>query len=126
MARISFLSLFALASVGFAAANSAQEPLQGSSVSSQWSWHDCGKISEPSNENLPYSRHTHTLGIPTDPVRIKSIEISPDPPTPGANLTVKVVGQANEIIEVGLEHEISILCMILTVCIRMEHMQMLS
>lgn len=126
MARISFISLLALASVGFAAASSAQEPLQGSSVNSQWSWHDCGKVSEPGDENLPYSRHTYTLGLPTDPVRIKSIEISPDPPTPGANLTVKVVGEANEIIEVGLEHKISILNVILMVCIRMEHMQMLS
>lgn len=45
---------------------------------------------------------THFLraGNPTDPIHIKSIEISPDPPKPGEDLTVKVIGEATEIVEV--------------------------
>ena len=46
--------------------------------------------------------HTHAqhAGDPSDPVHIKSIEISPDPPKPGEDMTVKVVGQADEVVEV--------------------------
>ena len=44
----------------------------------------------------------YTAGDPSDPVHIKSIEISPDPPKPGANMTVKVVGQADEEVEVSV------------------------
>ena len=38
----------------------------------------------------------------TDPLEIKSIEISPDPPKPGEELTVKVVGEAREKVEVSV------------------------
>ena len=45
--------------------------------------------------------YTHAQpGDPSDPVHIKSIEISPDPPRPGEDMTVKVVGQADEVVEV--------------------------
>ena len=43
---------------------------------------------------------SYSQGAPTDPVHIKSIEVSPDPPKPGANMTVKVIGQADEQVEV--------------------------
>lgn len=45
--------------------------------------------------------HSRTIGMETDPIRIQSIEISPDPPLPGKPLTVKVTGTASEVIEVG-------------------------
>ena len=35
-------------------------------------------------------------GLPDDIVQIKSIEVSPDPPQPGQNLTVKVNGYTSE------------------------------
>lgn len=35
-----------------------------------------------------------------DPVHIKSIKISPDPPKPGEVLTVSVIGEATERVEV--------------------------
>lgn len=35
-----------------------------------------------------------------DPVHIKSIKISPDPPKPGEDLTVSVIGEATERVEV--------------------------
>ncbi|KIP12433.1 hypothetical protein PHLGIDRAFT_81580 [Phlebiopsis gigantea 11061_1 CR5-6] len=89
MTCFSFYALLALASVGFATAG-FQEPLQGSGslLSDKWKWTQCGK--------------------PSDPVRIKSIQVSPDPPQPGANMTVTVVGQANEQIEDGAYADVSV------------------
>jgi hypothetical protein len=43
-------------------------------------------------------------GKPSDSVHIRSIDISPDPPVPGENLTVKVVGEAKSTVEVGLSY----------------------
>ncbi|KAJ7264505.1 MD-2-related lipid-recognition domain-containing protein, partial [Mycena haematopus] len=40
-------------------------------------------------------------GLPTDVVQLKSFEITPDPPQPGKNLTIKVEGEAMERIEEG-------------------------
>ena len=42
------------------------------------------------------------LGLPSDPVQIKSIELLPDPPVPGENLTVTVDGIVSETLSVGL------------------------
>ena len=41
-------------------------------------------------------------GHDTDPIHIETIEISPDPPLPGQELTVTVTGTAKETIEVCL------------------------
>ena len=41
-----------------------------------------------------------SVGQDTDGVRIQSIDISPDPPKPGKDLTVTVTGIAKERIEV--------------------------
>ena len=48
------------------------------------------------------------LGRPSDPVQIKSIEVLPDPPKPGENLTVIVNGTVSETLEVGLVLKMSI------------------
>jgi hypothetical protein len=45
------------------------------------------------------------LGVPTYPVRIKSIKLLPDPPNPGEDLTVIVDGIVSETLEVGLNFE---------------------
>jgi hypothetical protein len=42
------------------------------------------------------------LGLETDPIQIDSIEVSPDPPVPGQNLTVIAKGQVTEVIEVRM------------------------
>jgi hypothetical protein len=42
-----------------------------------------------------------SVGLPTDAIIPKSIEVKPDPPLKGANITVKVVGTVNEVIEVA-------------------------
>ncbi|PAV22666.1 Phosphatidylglycerol phosphatidylinositol transfer [Pyrrhoderma noxium] len=46
-----------------------------------WDWRDCGDTS--------------------DPLQIKSIEVFPDPPKPGQDMTVKVKAYAQELIEEG-------------------------
>lgn len=64
-----------------------------------WEWTDCGMFVTSNSTELSLS----TMGLPgdsTDPVEIKSIEISPDPPKPGQDLTVKVTLTAKEEIEV--------------------------
>ncbi|KAJ7024491.1 putative vacuole protein [Mycena alexandri] len=52
-----------------------------SATARDWSWSDCG--------------------LPTDAILLKSIEVSPDPPAPGKNLTITVKGTANQRIEDG-------------------------
>ena len=42
----------------------------------------------------------HPLGAPHNPIKIKSIDISPDPPKAGEDLTVTVKGIAHERVEV--------------------------
>ncbi|KAI0815123.1 ML domain-containing protein [Irpex lacteus] len=82
MTRLALITLLGLAATGLAAVSplGQQDTLQ-SAVSDKWSWESCGEAS--------------------DPIHIKSIEISPDPPVPGKNLTVKVVGEALEVVEDG-------------------------
>lgn len=99
MARFSFIGLVALAAAGFVAASPAQESLQ-TSLSDRWSWDDCGMPLGNPFSQVHKLMIMHPSGESSDPVHIKSIEISPDPPKPGANMTVKVVGQADELIEV--------------------------
>ncbi|CUA69656.1 Phosphatidylglycerol/phosphatidylinositol transfer protein [Rhizoctonia solani] len=48
---------------------------------SRWGWTDCG--------------------LPSDGVSIKSIEVTPDPPKPGQDLTVKVVATSSKEIQEG-------------------------
>ncbi|PPQ97561.1 hypothetical protein CVT26_002346 [Gymnopilus dilepis] len=53
-----------------------------------WDWKDCGQD--------------------TDAVRIQSIDISPDPPKPGKDLTVTVTGIAKERIEEGAYVDVTV------------------
>jgi hypothetical protein len=43
--------------------------------------------------------HIHS-GLSTDIVQIESIEVKPDPPKPGQDLTIIVKAKATEVIEV--------------------------
>ncbi|QRW12040.1 Tyrosine-protein kinase [Ceratobasidium sp. AG-Ba] len=58
------------------------------SVNTRWTWEDCG--------------------APEDIVHIKSIEVSPDPPQPGKDLTVIVNGIADENIEEGAYADVTV------------------
>ncbi|KAF8598178.1 hypothetical protein BDV93DRAFT_534396 [Ceratobasidium sp. AG-I] len=58
------------------------------SIKTRWNWEDCG--------------------LPTDIIHIKSLEISPDPPQPGKDLTVTVVGTADKEIEEGAYADVTV------------------
>ncbi|ORY78070.1 ML domain-domain-containing protein [Leucosporidium creatinivorum] len=53
----------------------------GVHTATRWDWVDCGE--------------------PTDVIQIKSLEISPDPPVPGKNLTIKASGTVSDLIAEG-------------------------
>ncbi|CAE6391706.1 unnamed protein product [Rhizoctonia solani] len=55
---------------------------------SRWSWDDCGS--------------------PSDGVQIKSIEVSPDPPKPGQDLTVKVIATSEKEITEGAYADVTV------------------
>ncbi|KAI0094745.1 ML domain-containing protein [Irpex rosettiformis] len=82
MTRLALLTLLGLAASGLSAVSPlGQQDTFQNVLSDKWSWEDCGN--------------------PTDPVHIKSIEISPDPPVPGGDLTVAVIGEATRKVEDG-------------------------
>ncbi|KAF9056247.1 MD-2-related lipid-recognition domain-containing protein [Panaeolus papilionaceus] len=47
-------------------------------------------------------------GLDTDAIQLESIEVSPDPPQPGKDLTVKVIGSAKERIEDGAYADVTV------------------
>lgn len=83
MVRLFSVSLLAmLAGLTFANSPPAQEVMnQPVHTMEGWSWSDCGS--------------------PEDVIQIKSISLSPDPPKPGQDLTVTVVGTAQQRVEDG-------------------------
>ncbi|KAF8593599.1 hypothetical protein BDV93DRAFT_612182 [Ceratobasidium sp. AG-I] len=58
------------------------------SIKTRWEWEDCG--------------------LPSDIIHIKSLEVSPDPPQPGKDLTVTVVGTATEEIGEGAYADVTV------------------
>ncbi|KAK7064148.1 Phosphatidylglycerol/phosphatidylinositol transfer protein [Favolaschia claudopus] len=47
-------------------------------------------------------------GLPTNPIQLDSIEISPDPPLPGKDLTVTAKGIVTEVIEEGATADVTV------------------
>ncbi|KAL6304295.1 ML domain-containing protein [Sparassis latifolia] len=91
MPRLSFLVVLAavLANVFAIVPAEQQEIVQGvSSFSDNWRWETCGN--------------------PTDPIHIQSIEVSPDPPEKGADLTVTVRGVADKAVEEGAYADVTV------------------
>ncbi|GMK59012.1 hypothetical protein CspeluHIS016_0700270 [Cutaneotrichosporon spelunceum] len=68
------------------------------------------------NVQLPVDGPVHTFaswryvdcGLPTDPLQIESIKLSPDPPKPGKELEVKVQASALEQIEEGAYADVTV------------------
>lgn len=58
------------------------------------------RVSPCSGFNFEPSDFVWRVGDPSDIVTIKSLDISPDPPKPGQQLTVTVNAYTSEIIEV--------------------------
>ncbi|KAF5359309.1 hypothetical protein D9756_003361 [Leucocoprinus leucothites] len=59
--------------------------------------------SDPSQAPLAPSKGVtySNCGLPTDPIQIESVEVTPNPPKPGGEITVKVNARATEVIEDG-------------------------
>ncbi|KAH9175352.1 ML domain-containing protein [Lactarius sanguifluus] len=95
MVRLStllFVSLFATSNAGLLSTPQQQQLVtnQGSPVHATegWSWEDCGS--------------------PTDSIQIDSISVSPDPPKPGQDLTVRVKASAQERVEDGAYADVQV------------------
>ncbi|KAI0051769.1 hypothetical protein FA95DRAFT_1580496 [Auriscalpium vulgare] len=94
MARLSVLALLALSlfSVSHATPLGSQETLAVQEppvhTTEGWSWSDCG--------------------LSTDPIQIESIDVSPDPPKPGQNMTVTVKASAVETVEEGAYADVTV------------------
>ncbi|KAH9022959.1 ML domain-containing protein [Lactarius pseudohatsudake] len=92
MVRLStllFVSLFATSNAGLL--STPQQQLvtnQGVHATQGWRWEDCGS--------------------PTDSIQIDSITVSPDPPQPGQDLTVRVIASAQEQVEDGAYADVSV------------------
>jgi len=94
--RLSFI-LF-VSTIGFVSANPpafvnqalgvASSYLDGPRAQSKWSWESCGEDS--------------------DPIVINEIQVSPDPPEVGEDLTVTVTGTANEPIQEGAFADVAV------------------
>ncbi|KAJ7923332.1 ML domain-containing protein [Mycena leptocephala] len=70
-------------------------------MAAEWSFVDCGESSDhaPQVKSVLYLNDFE--GEPTDAVELLSLEVSPDPPVPGKDLTIKVKGIAHTRIEEG-------------------------
>ncbi|KAI0067734.1 hypothetical protein BV25DRAFT_1876416 [Artomyces pyxidatus] len=94
MARLSLLALLALTYLSATRATpfESQEALvlNGPPVHTTegWSWIDCG--------------------LETDAIQIQSIDVSPDPPKPGQNMTVTVVAAAQGKVEDGAYADVTV------------------
>jgi hypothetical protein len=91
MPRLALITLLTFALAGFAQSSpwSQQELLEGPvHTYDGWEYAVCGSD--------------------TDVVEIKSIEVSPDPPQPGQDLTVNVVAYAHEVVKEGAYVDITV------------------
>ncbi|KAF9039132.1 MD-2-related lipid-recognition domain-containing protein [Panaeolus papilionaceus] len=63
----------------------------------------------PAGQVHTYEGWSYTnCGLDTDPIQFESIKLSPDPPKPGQDLTVKVTGSTKKNIKVGAYAEITV------------------
>ncbi|PSR70729.1 hypothetical protein PHLCEN_2v13395 [Hermanssonia centrifuga] len=90
MAKTLQFLLVALLSAFVCTASSVftQETLDTYLKSDCWDWEPCGSVS--------------------DPLEIKHIEVSPDPPQRGQDLTVKVIGNVKEVIDDGAYADVTV------------------
>jgi len=70
-------------------------------LAEKWSYSDCGKrISLNLIDEETELIRARLSGLSTDIVKLRSLEISPDPPKPGQNLTITISGTVFQTIEV--------------------------
>lgn len=101
MARFALLSLIPFLLVLCAAASPAvpQLPLDSdfsASLSGKWHYDDCGRFwFAPARLVLK-----SFTGLPSDAIQLESLEVSPDPPRPGHDLTVTAKATVQDVIKV--------------------------
>jgi len=104
MARLSLAAFLALAfsGVAFAAPPASQEIVAfgDAHTTAGWSYSVCGTLLLVP-QDATYRTERRHAGDPSDIVTIKSLNISPDPPKPGQQLTVTVNAYTSETIEVS-------------------------
>ncbi|KAG6842588.1 Phosphatidylglycerol/phosphatidylinositol transfer protein [Blastosporella zonata] len=93
MVRLHLIALLGLSTASLALANPvvSQVAIQDDSpvhTTEGWSWENCGS--------------------PNDVIQIDNIQVSPDPPKPGHDLTVKVKGKAVSGIEEGAYADVTV------------------
>jgi len=89
MARFAYLAvLLALATSCLASPSSSQEVLRSPALVEKWSWVNCG--------------------LPSDAVEITSVEVSPDPPLPGNDVTVTVAGKVVDEVKEGAYADVTV------------------
>ncbi|KAG5654096.1 Phosphatidylglycerol/phosphatidylinositol transfer protein [Sphagnurus paluster] len=93
MVHFNLFALLALSSAAISIANPVAQQVAMQSgdaphTTDKWSYINCG--------------------LDTDSIQIKSIEVSPDPPQPGKDLTVKVTGTAIQTIEEGAYADVTV------------------
>lgn len=72
-------------------------------LAEKWSYSDCGeRISFDFIDAEPELIRRPAPGLPTDIIKLHSLELSPDPPKPGENLTVTASGTVLQTIEVWI------------------------
>lgn len=67
-----------------------------------WEYADCGMRTWA----MRAFAYRNFVGSPSNPIQIDSIELSPDPPVPGQDLTVKVKALVTEVIEEGASADV--------------------
>ena len=104
MTRLSFVAFLALAfsGVALAAPPASQEIVAVDDVhtTAGWSYSICGTCVACSGCNVEPNDFVWRAGDPSDSVIIKSLNISPDPPKPGQQVTVTINAYTSEVIEV--------------------------
>ncbi|KAG6888687.1 Phosphatidylglycerol/phosphatidylinositol transfer protein [Termitomyces sp. Mi166 len=92
MVRFHLITVLALSAPSLIFANPVEQaalrPDAPVHTAGKWSWTNCGQ--------------------PTDAIQIEDIVVTPDPPQPGKDLTVKVTGKAQSVIEDGAYAEVSV------------------
>ena len=102
MARFALLSLIPFLLVLCAAASPAapQLPIDSDfspSFNGKWKYTDCGRLwFAPVRLVLKSFK-----GLPSNAIQLESLEVSPDPPQAGHDLTVKVKATVQDVIEVN-------------------------
>ncbi|KAH0590635.1 Phosphatidylglycerol/phosphatidylinositol transfer protein [Termitomyces sp. J132] len=92
MVRFHLITVLALSTASLTLANPvdqvALQPDVPVYTTDGWRWEDCGQ--------------------PTDAIRIERIIVTPDPPQPGKDMTVKVTGEAQSVIEDGAYVDVTV------------------